>query len=471
VSILATEATEFLEDFDRFACAAWPVVCPQPMVYELPQAAITTHLQAVTDGSLPIDTLVINVPPGSSKSLLSNVIWPAWLWARDPSATIIAVSHTAALVNRFSAKFRLLIKSDWFRLRWPYVQLSKDTASKLSMRTTALGERIGVSAGGSITGSHADVIIVDDLVDAKDSNNTPAILARNEWHEEVLMSRWKNENHKLEVCIAQRLHEADLPAILMARGATALVMPAVGPGTSTPVWTDPRKGDELLAPKRLSKRTLAQKKATLGSAGFSAQYMQDPIPQSGGIVKPEWLAHTWTGELPAGSQTFVIVDSSHGENSDNDPSGLLVVSKKGATLRLLNYQTGVWDFPKQIEHVEAAIRLYNPTSIYVEAAASGRSIVQTLRLRIPYIVGVPPHGPKETRLRAITPYLESGAVLFPEGGTWCEAFRKEVISFPRALHDECVDTLSLACSRLLSEAPATGEVQQSSVDTLLAGLM
>jgi len=471
VSIVATEAAEFLEDFDRFACAAWSVVCPQPMVYELPQAAITTHLQAVVDGSLPIDTLVINVPPGSSKSLLSNVIWPAWLWARDPSCTVIAVSHTAALVNRFSAKFRLLIKSEWFQLRWPYVQLSKDTASKLSMRTTALGERIGVSAGGSITGSHADVIIVDDLVDAKDSNNTPAILARNEWHEEVLMSRWKNENHKLEVCIAQRLHESDLPAVLMARGATALVMPAMGPGTSTPVWMDPREGDELLAPKRLSKATLRSKQQTLGSAGYSAQYMQDPIPQSGGIVKPEWLAHEWSGVLPDGSHTYIVADTSHGENSDNDPTGLLVVSKHGASLRIIDYRTGVWDFPEQVAQLESAIKQYQPTCVYVEAAASGRSIVQTLRLRIPYIVGVPPHGPKETRLRAITPYLESGAVMLPEGAPWVPVFRKEVISFPRAIHDECVDVLSLACSRLLSDAPATGEVQASAVDALLAGLM
>ena len=470
MSIVATEAVDLLHDFDRFACGAWPVVCPVHMVYELPQAAITTHLQAVVDGSLPVDTLVINVPPGSSKSLLSNVIWPAWLWARDPSCTIIAVSHTAALVNRFSAKFRLLIKSDWFQLRWPYVQLSKDTASKLSMRTTALGERIGVSSGGSITGSHADVIIVDDLVDARDANNTPAILAKNEWHEEVLMSRWKNENHKLEVCIAQRLHESDLPAVLMARGATALVMPAVGPGPSTPVWTDPRAPNGLLAPKRLSRATLANKRTTLGAAGYSAQYMQDPIPQSGGIISPEWLSHEWDGVRPEG-QTYIVADTSHGENSDNDPTGFLVVSKSGATLSLLDYQTGVWDFPEQLTRLEGLIKQWAPTAVYVEAAASGRSVVQTLRLRMPNIVGVPPHGPKETRLRAITPYLESGAVRFPAGAGWVPAFRREVISFPRATHDECVDVLSLACGRLLSDAPATGEVQQGSVDALLAGLM
>ena len=39
--------------------------------------AICEHLQAVTEGR--IRNLIINVPPGHAKSLLTAVFWPAWV--------------------------------------------------------------------------------------------------------------------------------------------------------------------------------------------------------------------------------------------------------------------------------------------------------------------------------------------------------------------------------------------------------
>lgn len=42
--------------------------------------AICEHLEAVTRNQ--ITRLVINVPPGSMKSLLACVFWPAWVWTQ-----------------------------------------------------------------------------------------------------------------------------------------------------------------------------------------------------------------------------------------------------------------------------------------------------------------------------------------------------------------------------------------------------
>jgi hypothetical protein len=43
-----------------------------------PLEAICLHLEALTFGDIPSNRLLINVPPGFTKSLLVGVFWPAW---------------------------------------------------------------------------------------------------------------------------------------------------------------------------------------------------------------------------------------------------------------------------------------------------------------------------------------------------------------------------------------------------------
>jgi hypothetical protein len=64
--------------FKAFVMQAWPVLEPSTeLVDGLHIDAICSHLQAVTEGR--ISHLIINVPPGHAKSLLTCVFWPAWV--------------------------------------------------------------------------------------------------------------------------------------------------------------------------------------------------------------------------------------------------------------------------------------------------------------------------------------------------------------------------------------------------------
>ena len=61
----------------QFVRQAWHVLEPDvPFVDGLHVSAICDHLQAVTEGR--IRNLIINVPPGHAKSLLTAVFWPAF---------------------------------------------------------------------------------------------------------------------------------------------------------------------------------------------------------------------------------------------------------------------------------------------------------------------------------------------------------------------------------------------------------
>jgi hypothetical protein len=69
----AEKARRRLHEFVR---QAWHVLEPEtPFVDGIHVQAICEHLQAVTEGR--IRNLIINVPPGHAKSLLSAVFWPA----------------------------------------------------------------------------------------------------------------------------------------------------------------------------------------------------------------------------------------------------------------------------------------------------------------------------------------------------------------------------------------------------------
>ena len=120
---------------------------------------IAEALMAISDGDTLEDgsiynRLMIAVPPGSMKSLMVNVFWPAWEWGpqNNPHLRYICVSHSQELAIRDGLKMRRLIESDWYRERWPNVILQRDQNQKQKFENTAMGFR-QCCAINSITGA------------------------------------------------------------------------------------------------------------------------------------------------------------------------------------------------------------------------------------------------------------------------------------------------------------------------------
>jgi hypothetical protein len=70
----------------EFVVQAWPLLeSATPFVEGMHVRAVCEHLQAVAEGRLR--HLIINIPPGHAKSLLTAVFWPAWVWIDHPEAS------------------------------------------------------------------------------------------------------------------------------------------------------------------------------------------------------------------------------------------------------------------------------------------------------------------------------------------------------------------------------------------------
>ena len=149
-------AEKSLHDFVK---QAWHVVEPDvPFTDNWHIAAICDHLQAVSDEKIP--QLLINIPPGTSKSMITGVFWPAWEWTTRPGKRFMFSSYSESLSLRDSMRARDLITSDWYQKRWA-VKIKDDQNSKSRFSNNVGGWRIVGSVSGRGIGEHPDFNCVD----------------------------------------------------------------------------------------------------------------------------------------------------------------------------------------------------------------------------------------------------------------------------------------------------------------------
>ena len=109
--LIALDQYDAPRSLAKFIQLAWPVVEPgQPYKHNWHIDLLCAHLEAITKGIMVDDErfynrLLINVPPGAMKSLITNVFWPAWEWGprRMPCACTpkrpIAISSSTGIRN------------------------------------------------------------------------------------------------------------------------------------------------------------------------------------------------------------------------------------------------------------------------------------------------------------------------------------------------------------------------------------
>jgi predicted phage terminase large subunit-like protein len=133
-----------LEPAAKFADGWWP-------------RAWCEHLEAVTDGD--ITRLIGNCPPGSTKSLLTNVFWPAWVWGprNRPWMRFLTAAYSQTLTERDNDRMRVLIQSPEYQRRWG--RRFKAGDSKINFQNDKTGWKLATSVGGTVTGLRGDVFI------------------------------------------------------------------------------------------------------------------------------------------------------------------------------------------------------------------------------------------------------------------------------------------------------------------------
>jgi hypothetical protein len=485
---LVLEASLLSESLTDFAKAAWHVLEPgRELKWGWALDAICQHLEAVTRGD--ISRLLLNVPPGSMKSLLTGVIWPAWEWT-DPTRRhyrYLGTSHKQDLAVRDNLKCRRLIQSEWYQARWPVI-LTGDQNAKTKFENEDTGFREAM-AFSSMTGSRGDRVILDDPLSVADANSEPALLTAELAFKEALPTRLNDPNASAIVVIMQRLHERDTSGIILNEGYgyTHLCLPMrfeADRRCSTSIgFSDPRKKDgELLFPERFPLSVVERDEKIMGSYAVAGQFQQRPSPRGGGVFKDKHL-RLWPAkrELPVFEYIVQSYDTAYTEKTANDPTACTVwgvfkdstpndTTGKARDVYAVMLLDG-WD--EHLSYAKLRTRMLKdwraiyganddrvdrpgrrPDACLVEIKGSGISLLQELRAaRVPAQPYNPGKADKWGRAQQALPLYELDLFYVMESTvdpgkpvTWARPFASQLGRYgPNvAAHDDYVDTFTQA---------------------------
>ena len=413
------------------------------------------HLKAIADQLKQIERgetsrLIVNLPPRSGKSIFVSVAYVAWLLGHDPTLRVIVVSYSNELAAELHRQFRMVLESDWYQRLFPMTRLSKDTG--LEAVTTVGGGRYATSIEGTLTGRGADLIIIDDPHKAEEAQSDKALAQVGEWFSGTLVSRLNDQRTGKIILVMQRLHPDDLAGRLLAKGGwTHLNLPALAPFSQriplcnggVKLWS----AGEPLDPERGGLEVLENIKREIGSAKFSAQYLQNPVPKEGNLVKLEWFRrYDREPEKQIGDHIVQSWDPAIAIGDDSDYSVCMTFLKKKDDYYLLRVFRDRLNFPDLHKKVISHAREFAVDVILIEKAGIGISLLQELEanrpLRMVRPIGIVPQGDKKDRLAAQCPKIAAGHVYLPREAPCLADFLREVLAFPYTRHDDQVDTLA-----------------------------
>jgi predicted phage terminase large subunit-like protein len=473
------------QSFYQFFLEFWETIEAVELVPNWHIEYLCGQLQQVYDnwvGKQAQPDVLINVPPGTSKSTTVTQLFPAWLWLKHPAMRIISSSYASSLSVSHAVKSRDCLRSDKFQRLFPgLIEAKDDEDGKTAYRNTKGGQRYTTSSGGTVTGVHADFIILDDPLNPAEAGSEAALSAA-ETHLKTLSTRKTDKARSVTILVMQRIHEKDPAGIWLASGRPLRHICLPGELTKDRIGIDKGRQvrplelrafyqDNLLDPVRLSRPVLQALAVALGSYGYAGQVQQLPAPDEGGLLKKAWFRtisyEAFQVIVGRGGVTWNFdADTAYTADQKNDPSALLASCYLGQTL-YVRLASEMWlempELKKRLPELLTANGYTRLSKLYVEPKASGKSVVQELRAisQLNVVEAPTPTGSKQERVNAASPFIEAGRVVLLDGA-WNEALVTQASGFPTAAHDDMLDCLLQAIARH-NVGPARRKSAQSSL--------
>lgn len=440
-----------------------------------------------------IQNYIVNIPPRHSKSELVVVLFSSWAYMKNPRSEFLHLSYSDKLVKRNSEGIRSIIQSAEFRQLWPEITISDHTSSKDAWATAQGGVFMAAPSGGSVTGFGAGrmdewdedteefkfsgALIIDDPLKPKDyKHETIREEVNNSWQETIKSRR--NSRRTPTIVVMQRVGERDFTAHLLADKKMNWFhrcMPALideGLPTERALWPAMLSVDDLKA--------LRDQKNDRGEinpqarATFNAQYQQRPSSLEGNLLKSHWWRYYASKEeiMQRCTFFFFVADTAYTKNNANDPSALqLWGAERGRRLYLIDRVSAHWEFPDLLIGADKFWKTKEDAQrMYIEAKASGLSLIQSLRKRgiravawKPKDYGYPDD--KVGRVKEASWNIFSGDIWLPdpEIAPWVEQVVDQCSAFTADdshAHDDDVDCITMAVSVWTKYGGGTQRVEE-----------
>ena len=430
--------------------------------------------------------VVINVPPGSTKTAMVSIFFPVWCWVNWYTLRFITTSHSDPLSLESAEYSRDIIRSEKFQAMFPEldVRQDKDTKSNFRVvkkdyvsvgrapRTKSGGGRVSTSVGSRIIGFHAHIIIVDDLIDPKRAFSEGGLKTANDYMDQTLSTRKTDKKVSVTIMIMQRLHENDPTGHLLAKkdkkvlhiclpGEIKNYEEQLQPKSLKQFYTD-----NLLDPVRMPWSVMQDMEVDLGQYGFSGQVGQKPTPPEGGMFKVDRLLVINTLPAPISFEETVR----YWDKAGTDGSGAYTVGAKMSRLQnnkiiITDIIRGQWSAEKREAIIKDAAWLDSqefsgqratpvPYSVYIEQepGSGGKESAQSTikNLRGYRVYADRPTGDKVYRADPFSVQVNNGNVLLLKG-EWNQKYIDELSNFPFSTYKDQTDASSGAYAKLVNK--------------------
>jgi predicted phage terminase large subunit-like protein len=458
----------------HFVEQAWPVLEKnEPFVGGWHIGCVCEHLEAITYEQ--IYELLINMPPGTMKSYLFSVFWPAWEWTKRPWYRYLCASHDQSLSTRDNRRVRDLIESPWYRARWP-LELRDDENTKTKYDTTEGGWRLGTSVLGRGIGEHPHRKIIDDAHKPTKVPGKPERDAVWQWFTQTMGPRGQGLR-AATVVGGQRLHEDDLAGrilaerpdfvkLLLAMRADPTIYHDLHIPDTTPIRTDlypngfkdPRPPGTLLWKKKMPRSVVDKTEKDLGSWGTAAQHQQRPIPVQGTMFQRGWfqIVHTLPSDAWMAARFWDVAGTEDGDGAQT--IGVRIVKTHSNKFIITDVHGGMWGDETVDSEIKATAKADGPLTMIREEQEPGSAGKAVVRARKRALAGydydgVRSTGDKITRARPFRVQAEARNIFFlvpldPDGRPNEAAMEKynlyvaEVELFPWATRKDRMDATS-----------------------------
>jgi predicted phage terminase large subunit-like protein len=414
-------------------------------------------LQKVADGK--IKRLLGMMPPGSSKSTYTSVVFPAWYLGRFSGRQIILASYGSDLPKKLGRRARSIINQPIYQRVFD-TQLSDESAAADEWSLTNGSEWMAAGILTGITGNRADGIIWDDLVKGRQDADSEVIRQKT-WDEymESLLSRKKPTS--FEVGISTRWHEDDVAGRILPADYNGecgwvkcrdgcdwyvVCLPAEAEKENDILG---RKIGERLWPEWFTEDHFRPYK--LNPRTWNALYQQRPAPETGAFFEADWFKPYSVMPKRETLNVYGASDFAVSEGKGDFTVHVVVGIDPQHRMYLLDFWRAQAKADKTIEALCNLVEKWHPLGWAEESgqikAALGPFLERRLRERRLYVrramFPTKGEGKKEIRAQSIAGRMGRDGLWVPMEQPWWASFRKEMLTFPYAAHDDIPDAMSL----------------------------
>jgi predicted phage terminase large subunit-like protein len=397
-------------------------------------------LEKLYNGEYEKNKMMINAPPQHGKSLISSKLFPSWVMGQDPTMRILGNSYNQEQANESSSFCRRMVRNkSTYTEMFPETKIHPKHRNIEQWKTNKYGFFSANGIGSGISGKSADLGIIDDYHKGWEEAHSETQRDKVEnWYKAEFLSRLQSESY--QVIIATRWHKDDLSGRLLEQEGDEWIHI-----TCRAIDED----GHALAPSRYTKEDLEEKKSTMSTRIWMAEYQQEPLEDKESGAKIEDLNMIPPSSVPEDLRWVRGWDLAYSDHRSADYTASCLMARDSDAnfylADLLRFKAGWVSSGKQrviekvksqeVEHIFGAGGVQQPIIDDVFDALEGEFPSRLL-------THVGEQSGKTARFSNWEPHVEDGNFhLVDDGSNW-EQFKKEVNDFPNAPHDDTIDMVS-----------------------------